>query len=306
MAKGKQSSQGALALTSGPPANQDQPLRLKDSILRLLADPLDFKGQTVTEWTPPVVSPKLDEMKQAKEALQVMLLGSTMKEVVTCLKAMAVILPLTQDQSNSEWATKGELYFTALEDIPTDLLEEGCRACMKGERWFPTPAIIRSKIEGRLGQRQRMLVRCDLVIDHIRNRVVGGDNKPAYPDVSKETTEDRVRNMRASFERILERPQPSHATHCRNVNSFNRYETELAAIEQRAPILKPLPAAPDTMTAPARKRPVGPMTPVSMAMADLRDRAQAEVFRRQGNEGMARASEKAIADRAEALPDIDF
>lgn len=227
------------------------------------------------------------------------------------MKAMETILPLGQASrsiSESSFEDRIDLYCKSLDDIPTDLLEIACRHCMKADKWFPTPASIREKIADDLHHRQRMKTRCDLLLKHIRSSVIGADKKKAYPDVSNETIEDRTRNMRTSFAKMLANEGLSYEFQKRFTDRYNDVERELAEIEKRDPVFRADPPKPEGKKSSIGNT-LGPMTRVSDAMADLTDRKHAEFFRSKGNEGMARASEKAIEDRARRnaeRPSIDW
>lgn len=256
MAKRKQTETAQLTLPEAASSQIERGPLLADSLKRLLADPLTFAGQTVSEWTPPQVSPPVESVDDAIAKLELFMSPCSKLDCIACLMAMANVLKFElgeEPSTEDEWMARGELYHHTIGHLPIDILEAATFELIRGGDWFPNPHRILQIAEPQYGLRQRMLQRARLLADHIRGKVVrAGHNRSSssYPDVSNESVADRLTNMCASYRRRIESGQWLIVGKQRTINRYNIAERELAALQGRSPFEFPDDYQPAAAPAP--------------------------------------------------------
>lgn len=187
-----------------------------------LADRISFTSGDVEAWRPPDQPPPLDELNAAVAHLEARLIPIRLEDFRTCMQALLNNLAVKDDEGET-WEERLGIYFTTLNDVPMDLLEEATLRCIKSETWFPKVAVIRAKIEAEFKLRRNMLARA--------RWLVANRTKPAALPVFVPPPED-VR-LREAIERWHRFKDAFFAPALRK--TAIEAEIRLADIEGRAP-----------------------------------------------------------------------
>lgn len=124
----------------------------------VLADRPSLNGDDAGVWQPPAVPLPLQDLVEAIAHLEARTIAATAEEYLTCMDAMGATLPARAEDALT-WDKRLEIYQTALADLPPDLLEAAALECIKTEKFFPSVATIREKIEAEFKKRSNMLHR---------------------------------------------------------------------------------------------------------------------------------------------------
>lgn len=214
---------------------------MKGSLESALADPISH-GDLPAVWQPPTRLIPLPDLRDAIEHLEARLIPATLAEFNICMAAMLNALAI-ETTDHSTWEKRLEIYFTALNDIPPDLLERACLECIKSETFFPKAALVRAKIDAALKLRRNQLARANWLVSNRGTLTPGEAFEPEPEEVRLRGAIARWEKHRDSFYGLQLRRSAMVA------------EVRLAEIEDRAPADWAIEQAARPMPAPITKPP---------------------------------------------------